>query len=118
MLSDQGGKCKICGKPPTGRRLHVDHDHKEVKVKISTRKQDGFWYADAKKPYGTLIFATFGFKKMALARTSIRQSIKKRSVRGLLCWPCNRALVKFRDNPDLMESAAKYIRDYQKKLNA
>lgn len=28
MLSDQGGSCKICGRvDPTGRKLHVDHDH-------------------------------------------------------------------------------------------
>jgi len=40
-----------------------------------------------------------------------RSSLSKRySVRGLLCWHCNSAIGKFKDNPDLMESAAKYIR--------
>lgn len=40
-----------------------------------------------------------------------RSPISKRySVRGLLCWHCNVAIGKFKDNPDLMESAAKYIR--------
>lgn len=30
--------------------------------------------------------------------------------RGLLCWICNNALGKFRDDPSLMERAANYIR--------
>lgn len=30
IVEAQGGRCRICGDPPTGRwkRLHVDHDHK------------------------------------------------------------------------------------------
>ncbi len=28
MLKDQRGACKICGRSPGARRLHVDHDHK------------------------------------------------------------------------------------------
>ena len=31
-------------------------------------------------------------------------------IRGLLCWRCNSALMKFGDNPRLMENAASYIR--------
>lgn len=27
MLEAQGGGCAICGTPPNGRRLSVDHDH-------------------------------------------------------------------------------------------
>lgn len=35
METEQGGKCKICGKPPSGRYtvLSVDHDHKTNKVR-------------------------------------------------------------------------------------
>lgn len=32
-LDVQGGGCAICGKPPTNRRLSVDHDHKTGKVR-------------------------------------------------------------------------------------
>lgn len=32
MMRLQGGVCAICGRPPnTGRRLHVDHDHRGIK---------------------------------------------------------------------------------------
>lgn len=27
QLSVQGGVCDMCGEPPKGRRLHIDHDH-------------------------------------------------------------------------------------------
>ena len=33
MLEKQHGVCKICGKPPGAKRLHVDHDHKTGKVR-------------------------------------------------------------------------------------
>lgn len=36
-------------------------------------------------------------------------------VRALLCAGCNTGLGKFFDNPDLMEKAARYVRDYQTK---
>jgi hypothetical protein len=31
-------------------------------------------------------------------------------IRGLLCWACNTVLGKFRDDPDLFERAAAYLR--------
>ncbi|PVB19770.1 endonuclease domain-containing protein [Mycobacteroides abscessus] len=27
QLAAQGGVCEMCGGPPKGRRLHIDHDH-------------------------------------------------------------------------------------------
>ncbi len=33
MAAGQGGVCAICKQPPTGRVLHVDHDHITGKVR-------------------------------------------------------------------------------------
>lgn len=33
MLAEQHGVCRICGRPPKVRRLHVDHDHKTGAVR-------------------------------------------------------------------------------------
>ncbi len=37
------------------------------------------------------------------------QALIRNNVRGLLCWPCNSAIAKFKDNPELMKKAADYI---------
>lgn len=34
---------------------------------------------------------------------------KRERVRGLLCWHCNAALAKFKDNPQLLRDAADYL---------
>lgn len=33
MLTAQNGVCAICGRIPTGRSLHVDHNHKTGEVR-------------------------------------------------------------------------------------
>lgn len=33
MLKMRRGGCWICGKPPKRRRLHVDHDHRDKRVR-------------------------------------------------------------------------------------
>lgn len=33
LLAERHGRCWICGRKPTGRRLHVDHDHKTGRVR-------------------------------------------------------------------------------------
>ena len=37
-------------------------------------------------------------------------SDRAKACRGLLCWKCNTGLRKWMDNPDLLESAALYLR--------
>lgn len=33
LLIKQGGVCAICKRPPTDKRLHVDHDHKTEEIR-------------------------------------------------------------------------------------
>ena len=33
MLAEQDGKCWLCGAPPNGKRLHVDHNHTTLSVR-------------------------------------------------------------------------------------
>lgn len=37
-------------------------------------------------------------------------SNKRLSIRGLLCYSCNKGLSYFKDNPSLLEQAAKYLK--------
>lgn len=43
-------------------------------------------------------------------RLHVDHSHKSGLVRGLVCWFCNTAIGKFRDDPDLLEKASKYLR--------
>lgn len=33
LLEAQGGVCAICGRPPNGRRLDIDHDHATMRIR-------------------------------------------------------------------------------------
>lgn len=110
MLKDQNGTCWICNVPPKeNRRLHVDHDHKVARTKVQLYKQGRIWFAEAR---GII----FGDASKKIAKWEITRRLKRLSVRGLLCWHDNTAIQKFRDDPDRMESAAKYIRSYKERL--
>jgi hypothetical protein len=111
-LVEQNGGCAICHKPPKeGKSLHIDHDHKIAKLELKIVKQKGAWVVMS-PDFCSIIR---GVPRKAVV-DSARRVILRRSIRGLLCWSCNTALQKFRDDPDKMESSAKYIRDYQSRL--
>lgn len=123
MLAEQNGGCKICGSTPKKRRLHVDHCHRIVKTKITAtkvstgKKSDYYWYAIAEvSPLWDL--KSQNYRKKSEAVREMRVNLKRISVRGILCFPCNKVIRLFYDNPDRMESAAKYIREYQSRTAA
>ena len=110
MLARQNWVCAICLKPPGKRALHVDHDHAWKKVKITTQKIGSSWHATAS--YRGMVFWTKDQNKR-IAVSATKAQLLAASVRGALCWPCNRALQAFRDKPDLMRNAAQYLDDFQ-----
>lgn len=110
MLKKQNGGCWICGKPPKeNKRLHVDHCHKTVRLKPQMYQDNfGMWIAKISDPF--LVTCN---KLKSSAIKEIKASLKKESVRGLLCWRCNTGLQKWRDNPEHLKRAALYLEEYK-----
>ncbi len=122
-LVEQGGGCAICGSKPLTRSLPVDHEHDhKIKsqitykiYKVCTIGKQCFWNVRWNTP--TMVYLSTNFTSNKQARKFIKDRIKFRSVRGIICFSCNGGLRKFRDNPKLLEAAAKYLKSYQVRLN-
>lgn len=113
MFAKQKGVCKICGKPPTGRPLHIEHDHKLRYIKIRTTKLQNGWLAEAADAkYGVVITR----KTKSEAIQAVRREMLSQSVRGLVCWACNSMLKWGSDNPDILRKGAEYLEDYRNKF--
>lgn len=113
MSIEQGGACKCCQKVPTGRPLHVDHDHRIAAMKILGRKvTDNVWEAGVPE-FGELFSSMIS---LAHAKALARQWLLSKSVRGLLCWSCNAGLQSFRNRPFVLRSAAKYLDEFSLKI--
>jgi hypothetical protein len=115
MLAKYDGCCWICRRPPTGRRLAVDHDHGHRYVKIKS------WLAmdllatpvwAVKAIYLGTTYTDYGPLRNSLIKT-MRKLFKTLSCRGLLCSHCNLGLRKYADDPIRLANAAEYLRNHQ-----
>lgn len=118
-LEKQGGVCKICGNPPKTVRLAVDHDHKFDKIKITIAAVkiglQKVFTAAAILLNGKEV--SYSCTDRKAARKQVWLILRRKSIRGLLCMNCNRGLQKFYDKPERFESAAKYLREFEGKIN-
>jgi len=115
----QGGGCKICGSLPKTRSLHVDHDHKIQNWKILSKKLGNKrWAAYPDSIPGHLLdFCEYAETK-PLARAKVKEKLRRMSVRGIICFPCNRGIRVFFDDPRKMIRAAEYLQKYYDWLDA
>lgn len=111
LLAHGSGSCWICGKKPVSKALAVDHDHAVHRVRITYRKDFDIWRATAE--YNGQLLLASGARKSDASK-EMRNSLKRASIRGLLCWkPCNTGLQKWNDREDLLQSAASYLQEFK-----
>jgi hypothetical protein len=112
--------CWICGrKVNEDKRLAVDHDHRFDKYKyIAEKTGSGKWTCRAVSKYtiigpNQIVWIGNEYNSSKEAKDALRKVIKRRSIRGLLCFRCNRGLAYWRDNISNMANAIKYLQSYE-----
>lgn len=117
MFAKQGKVCKICGRPPSGRSLHTEHDHRLVYYKIKTKKLEEGWLAETNDEINPI---RLGFNSVRKTKSeairAVKRSLLRASIRGICCYGCNSMLRWGHDDPSILRSAAKYLDDYHTKL--
>lgn len=111
-FTKQGSVCKACGRPPKDRSLHTDHDHEVEDWAVEAKKiGDHKWLAWPKFGMGRLEFSSEGRTK-PLARAAVKKVLKRLSVRGILCYPCNKGMKWYSDDPVRLHRLAEYLEEY------
>lgn len=113
LLAFQDGTCAICGRPPFKFRLNVDHDHRFDRTELRfAKKENGEWQGCSVGP-DNVLYTWIGTIK-AEGRINLRLQLRRASVRGLLCFQCNKGLAYYRDLPERFEAASIYLRAFIK----
>lgn len=105
--------CKSCcifaGKP--NRRNHAlqyNYGINEAQYELMLKAQNDVC-AICKQPETAI-------KQGNIKKLAVDHCHKTRKIRGLLCNKCNTGLGGFKDNLELLEKAAQYLRDHSSKL--
>jgi len=111
------GDCEVCGRV----RIKPKQKGKKWACIVYEREYSGAGYKRRKLGYRVNILAHAEKIKSLENKCEICGTLDFGLVvdhdhstgkfRGLLCNPCNKALGFFRDNPEVLESAARYIRE-------
>ena len=114
QLKRQNGRCAICKRPPKRLRLAVDHNHATERSKITVSRRavplSYIWTATAY--VGSDIISAEGYDK-ATVTALVRAKLRRRSVRGLLCWVCNRKILGVMERFKVRPAAvAAYLKQY------
>lgn len=70
------------------------------------KQQKGVCAICKRPPKNRALSVDHKHQKQDKKKTPLERRLK---VRGLLCWSCNTALAKFKDNAEHLRNAAKYI---------
>lgn len=115
-LAAQNGVCKICLRPPGLNRLAVDHDHRFDRVKITVvRKADGYEASAFNRELN--INLVISGKDRKECRKILKQRIRRKSIRALLCWHCNSGLMKYSDIPERFRRAAEMLTEFNNSIH-
>jgi len=117
MLAQQGGVCKICGKPPTGRALHVEHDHRLARAKVRTQKIEKGWLAKTNDPRYPKLNVEFVLRTKSEAIKAVKHVLLRFSIRSLSCWACNSMLKWGHDDPKILIRAAELLHEHNSRFN-
>ena len=116
-LAEQNGRCKICGRCPFNGQANLAVDHKHFRVE-SYRELKMFipgWRSTVAE-YGVEVWAKTKAESVKLAKIAAMP----KSIRGLLCFFCNKFIMgacdrhwvkELRGKPELFTLAEKYLRN-------
>jgi hypothetical protein len=117
LFNSQNNCCYICKRPQGKLRLSIDHDHAFDRIKLYIERLAD-WNFAAFLDEASASCIAIGTTK-AEARKRGRRELRRRSVRGALCFRCNKGIQMFEDSKAPLEPAerfrraAKYFTDFK-----
>jgi Recombination endonuclease VII len=108
QLKKQHNRCACCDREAKNVGLHQDHKHKIAKLKIIVTKTSGGKFRAYNEEYDYVYYSSSRKK----AKRMVQLKLKRRSRRGILCWQCNAALKKIRDNWKVARALSKYLKHW------